>query len=140
VCREQTNSNVVIVVVLFTGGKTADQSPQTIKEGTAMSRQPSDHYLKVKERHPELIKAVEDLGTAVRNAGPLPEKTIHLIQLAASVAVKSEGATHSHTIRAREAGATPEEIRHAVIVLTSTIGYPTVAAALSWIDDVIAET
>ena len=103
-----------------------------------MSRQPSEHYLKVKERHPELIKAVEELGTAVRNAGPLPEKTIHLIQLAAAVTNKSEGATHSHAVRAFEAGATPEEIRHAIIILTSTIGYPAVAAALSWVDDVIA--
>jgi len=31
----------------------------------------------------------------------------------------------------------PEEIYHAIILLTSTIGFPTVAAALSWTDDVI---
>ena len=102
-----------------------------------MSRQPSEHYLMLKERHRELIEAVEELGTAARNSGPLQEKTIHLIQLSAAAAIKSEGATHSHTIRALEAGATPEEIRHAVIVLTSTIGFPSVAAALSWVDDVI---
>jgi len=102
-----------------------------------MSRQPSEHYLKLKERHGELIKAVEELGTAARSAGPLQDKTIHLIQLAAAAAIKSEGSTHSHAIRALEAGATPEEIRHAVIVLTSTIGFPNVAAALSWVDEVI---
>jgi len=50
-----------------------------------------------------------------------------------------QGYRYSLTIRARKAGAKPEEIRHAVIVLTSTIGYPTVAAALSWIDDVVTE-
>lgn len=37
-----------------------------------------------------------------------------------------------------QAGATPEEVRHAVIVLTSTIGFPTVAAALAWLDDMLA--
>jgi alkylhydroperoxidase/carboxymuconolactone decarboxylase family protein YurZ len=34
------------------------------------------------------------------------------------------------------AGATREEVQHAVIVATSTIGFPNVMAALSWINDV----
>ena len=102
-----------------------------------MSRKPHDHYLKLKERHPEFLAAVEALGAAAQSAGPLDEKTTQLIRLAAAAAIKSQGSTHSHTVRALEAGATPEEIRHAIIVLTSTIGYPTVAAALSWVDDVV---
>ena len=102
-----------------------------------MAREPHEHYLKTKERHPELIAAVEVLAAAAQTAGPLEAKTVHLIQLAAAAAIRSHGSTHSHTVRALEAGATPEEIRHAVIVLTSTIGFPTVAAALSWVDDVL---
>ena len=102
-----------------------------------MPRKPHDHYLKLKDRHPELLAAVEALGTAAQSAGPLDEKTSHLIRLAAAAAIRSHGAAHSHAIRALEAGATSEEIRHAVILLTSTIGYPTVAAAMSWVDDVI---
>ena len=34
-------------------------------------------------------------------------------------------------------GAKPAEIYHTIILLTSTIGFPTVSAALSWADDVI---
>ncbi len=102
-----------------------------------MSRLPADHYLKLKERHGELINTVEAMATAARNSGPLDEKTVHLIQLAAAAAIRSHGSTHSHTVRALEAGATPEEVRHAVLVLTSTIGFPTVAAAMSWVDDII---
>lgn len=64
-------------------------------------------------------------------------KTTHLIQLAASAAIQSEGAVHSHVQRATAAGATPEEIYHAVVPLVSTIGFPKVAAALSWVDDVL---
>jgi len=94
------------------------------------------HYQLLKERYPEYCAAVEKLGKTVRAAGPLDEKTGHLIQLAAAVGVRSEGSVHSHTRRAMEAGATPEEIRHAVILLTSTVGYPLVAAALSWINDI----
>ena len=102
-----------------------------------MTKKPHDHYLKLKERHGDLMAAVEALGVAARGAGPLDEKTSHLVQLAAAAAIGSHGSTHSHTVRALEAGASPEEIRHAVIVLTSTIGFPTVSAALSWVNDVI---
>ena len=32
---------------------------------------------------------------------------------------------------------TPDEIYHALILLTSTIGFPTVSAALSWTEDIL---
>jgi 4-carboxymuconolactone decarboxylase len=50
--------------------------------------------------------------------------------------MRSEGAVHSHTRRALAAGASPEEVQHAVIAATSTIGFPNVMAALSWVSDV----
>jgi 4-carboxymuconolactone decarboxylase len=96
-----------------------------------------EHYVSVRKRYPNVSVALEGLGSAVRNAGPLDIKTGHLIQLAAAAGTRSEGSVHSHVRRAIEAGATPEEIRHAMILLTSTIGYPAVAAALSWVDDVL---
>lgn len=82
------------------------------------------------------MDAVERLGKAVRQEGPLDEKTGHLVQLAAAATLRSEGAVHSHAKRAIEAGAKPEEVCHAIILLTSTIGFPTVAAALSWVADI----
>lgn len=102
-----------------------------------MPRKPHDHYLSLRERHPKVMTAVESLAATAQESGPLDLKTIHLIQLAAAAAINSHGSTHSHTIRALEAGATAEEIRHAVLVLTSTIGFPRVAAAFSWVDDVL---
>jgi alkylhydroperoxidase/carboxymuconolactone decarboxylase family protein YurZ len=85
------------------------------------------------------MQALEQLGEAARREGPLETKQGHLIQLAAAAAIRSEGAVHSHARRALEAGATGEEIRHALLLLISTIGFPTVVAALSWVDDVLAE-
>ncbi|MEW6003328.1 MAG: carboxymuconolactone decarboxylase family protein [Nitrospirota bacterium] len=96
-----------------------------------------EHYLDVKKKFRSLYNAVGNLGKVTRNLGPLDEKTSHLIKLAASAAIHSEGAVHSHTRRALAAGAKPEEIYHTIILLTNTIGFPTVAAALSWADDVI---
>lgn len=94
-------------------------------------------YLMLRKQYKGVLKALDALGKATSSAGPLDKKTGHLIQLAAAAAVKSEGAVHSHTRRAIEAGATVEEIRHALIMLSSTIGFPTVSAALSWANDVL---
>lgn len=96
------------------------------------------HYRSIKERYPELSDALEGLGCAVRKAGPLNAKTGQLIQLAAAAAIRSEGAVHSHTRRALETGATAQEIQHVILLLTSTIGFPAVSAALSWVDEVLA--
>ena len=94
-------------------------------------------YGSLEKKYPEFIDAVQELGKAVRRAGPLDEKTAHLVQLAAATTLRSEGAVHSHAKRAFEAGAKPEEICHAIILLTSTIGFPNVSAALSWAGDII---
>jgi len=95
------------------------------------------HYVRTKKLFPEYLAALETLGEAAKNAGPLDAKTLHLVQLGASAALRSEGAVHSHARRALEAGASPEEIRHALIGVTSTIGFPNVTAALSWVEDVL---
>ena len=96
-------------------------------------------YLSIKSRFKKYFDAFDNLGKAARESGPLDEKTSHLVQLAASASIRSEGSVHSHIRRALEAGAKPEEIYHAIILLTSTIGFPTVSAALSWADDIIRE-
>ena len=95
------------------------------------------HYQKIQEMYPDLVGAAEALGKAAQEAGPLGEKEMQLVQLGASVALRSEGAVRSHARRAMQAGATAQEVRHAVIVLTSTIGFPTVAAALDWLEKVL---
>jgi len=93
-------------------------------------------YSTMQKRFTKVVAALNVLGRATKAAGPLSRKTAELIQLGAAAAIRSEGSVHSHARRALEAGARPDELRHAVILLTSTIGFPTVSAALSWIDDV----
>lgn len=95
------------------------------------------HNQRLNKQYPDLFEALDRLGTAVKNAGPLDRKIAELIQLGAAAAVQSEGSVHSHTRRALEAGATPEEIRHALLLLVSTIGFPRAAAALSWAEDLL---
>jgi AhpD family alkylhydroperoxidase len=97
------------------------------------------HYVNVMSKHPKLDKALEALGKALREEGPLDEKTAQLIQLAGAAGIRSEGSVHSHAKRALAAGATPEEVRHALFLLVTTIGFPTVMAALSWVNDLLTK-
>ncbi len=99
-----------------------------------MSEMPK-FYQKLQEEYKDVMQAVDQLGKAVQNAGPLDDKMVQLIKLAAAATQKSEGAVHSHARRAVEAGATPDEVCHALILLVPTIGYPNAAAALSWVQD-----
>jgi AhpD family alkylhydroperoxidase len=94
-------------------------------------------YLSIQKKYKNLIKAVEHLGKVAKASGPLNKKTSELVQLAAAATVRSEGSVHSHTRRALAAGAKPDEVRHAIVLLTSTIGFPSVSAALSWANDVL---
>jgi AhpD family alkylhydroperoxidase len=105
----------------------------------AKEKVPIKHYQNLSKRFPEVISAVENLGSAVRAAGPLEGKTVELIQLAGAAAMQSEGSVHSHTRRALKAGATQEEINHTLVLLISTIGFPRASAALNWAQDIIAK-
>jgi AhpD family alkylhydroperoxidase len=102
-----------------------------------MAKQLPNQYVSIQRRFKKYFDATKNLGKVASESGPIDAKTSQLIQLAASAAIRSEGSVHSHARRALEAGAKPEEIYHTLILLTSTIGFPTMSAALSWADDVI---
>jgi len=95
-------------------------------------------YETLRRNQREVFDALETLGQALRQSGPLDERTSHLVQLAAAAAIRSEGAVHSHVRRALAAGVSRDEIQHALLLLLSTIGLPGTVAALSWADDVIS--
>lgn len=103
-----------------------------------MTQYPS-HYSWLTSEFGKVMEAHQNFGKELHQAGPLDEKTTQLIQLAGAASVRAEGAVHSHAKRARKAGAEPAEIYHAVLLLASTIGFPAVAAALSWVREVLEE-
>lgn len=95
------------------------------------------HYKNLRKKFPDYFDALEKLGQEARAAGPLDAKTIELLQLVAAAAVRSEGALHSHARRALENGASGEDLYHCLLAITSTIGFPVVAASISWLEDVL---
>ncbi len=86
--------------------------------------------------HPELAEAYEALGKAVKGAGPLDKKSQALVKLAIAIGAGLEGGTHSAARKALDAGCTREELRHAAILATTTIGFPAMMKGLSWVEDV----
>src|SRR5512134_3829337 len=94
------------------------------RQGDAMSAEtttPSPgklpkRYLQFQQDYPAVFKAYKDLGNAAGTAGPLDAKTRELVRLAIAIGSRHEGAVHSHTRRALEAGVTADEIRHAVLL------------------------
>ena len=94
-------------------------------------------FVKFRADYPKVAEAFDELGTAVTGAGPLDKKTVELMRLALAVGAREEGGVHSHTRRAIEAGATPDEIRHVVLLSITAIGFPNAMAAMSWVEDVL---
>jgi 4-carboxymuconolactone decarboxylase len=105
---------------------------KTTKPGKVPGR-----YLQFQKLYPKVFKAYEALGLATQEAGPLPLKTRALVKLALAVGARLEGAVHSHTRRAVEAGCSADEIRHVILLATTTIGFAGMMATFSWVDDVL---
>lgn len=89
------------------------------------------------KKYPAVMKAYETLGEATAEAGPLDAKTRALVKLGIATGAWREGAVHSHTRRALQAGCTPDEIRHVIVLATTTLGFPSMMATLTWVEDVL---
>ncbi|MBI4393054.1 MAG: carboxymuconolactone decarboxylase family protein [Euryarchaeota archaeon] len=96
-------------------------------------------YTKLKDEHPEIAAAHDQLGSACARAGPLDAKTQSLVKLGISIGARLEGAVHAHARRALGAGATTEELRHTALLAATTIGFPSAVATQTWIDETVAE-
>lgn len=89
-------------------------------------------YRKFQEKFPQVYAAYETLGKTAAESGPLDEKTRELIKLGMAAARGSESAVQSHVHRALDAGATPGEVEHALVLGVNTLGFPAMMTALSW--------
>ncbi|MBI5707902.1 MAG: carboxymuconolactone decarboxylase family protein [Armatimonadetes bacterium] len=97
------------------------------------------HFSKFLEDYPDLGQAYMSISDAVSAAGPLDRKTSCLVKLGMAVGSAQEGATHSQVRKALEAGATPDELRHAVLLAVTTLGFPSMMRGLAWVEDVLAK-
>ncbi|HUP15652.1 MAG TPA: carboxymuconolactone decarboxylase family protein [Acidimicrobiia bacterium] len=96
-----------------------------------------DVYLDFRDRAPTVATALDQLGRATEAAGPLDPRTQRLVKLGIAIGALAEGAVRSNVRKALEEGASPEDIRHAVMLAITTVGFPASVAALGWIDEVL---
>jgi alkylhydroperoxidase/carboxymuconolactone decarboxylase family protein YurZ len=83
------------------------------------------------ERHPDIYEAYTRFGKAVHEqGGPLDEKTRWLIKLATSATLGQEKAQITHMAKALEAGCTPDELEHTLLLLAPTAGFPCMMTAM----------
>jgi len=80
---------------------------------------------KVKKDFPKMYRRYEELGKEIHeNSGPLPAKTRWLIKIAISGASGHRIALETHIMKGKEAGLSDDEIRHALLLLIPTVGFP----------------
>lgn len=103
-----------------------------------MSEYLPETYTSFAAAHPEIARAHEALGRACHDAGPLDEKTRRLVKLGIAAAIESEGGVKTQVRRALAAGATPDELRHAIVLSLTTCGFPGTVAAMGWLAEVLA--
>ena len=89
-------------------------------------------YQQFRIDHPSVYAAYESLGVEAAKGGPLDAKTREFVKMGMSAANGSESGVQSHAHRALEAGATAEEIQHALILGINTLGFSRMMAALGW--------
>jgi len=94
-------------------------------------------YKDFKKRFPKVAKAYDALGDSCNDQGPLDKKCQRLIKLGISIGINSEGAVRSHARQALGEGVSVSELRHAVLMATTTAGFPTMIAAMKWVEEVI---
>lgn len=94
-------------------------------------------YTDFRNGYEDVFIQYQALGKACRESGPLDDKTQSLVKLGIAIGSNSRGGVMSHTRKAVEAGATPEEIHHAVLMALTTIGFPTMISAMAWVDEVL---
>ncbi len=97
------------------------------------------HYVELVHRYPQVVSAYENLAGQCHRAGPLNERERILVKLGVAVGSHTEGSVHSQVRKALEAGILgPDEIRHAVLMALTSIGFPRMMAALTWAEDILA--
>ena len=82
-------------------------------------------FTKFKEEFPQVYALHQDLGKEIHEkAGPLEAKIRWLIKIAISAACNHKRALATHIKKAQAAGVTDEEIKHALLLLIPTAGFP----------------
>ncbi|MBX9880166.1 MAG: carboxymuconolactone decarboxylase family protein [Candidatus Obscuribacterales bacterium] len=94
-------------------------------------------FMDFQKDYKEVFDSYDQLGNAAKKAGPLSKREIALVRLATAAGARLEGAVHAHCRRALDEGLTAAEIRQAMILGVTTLGFPSMMANLSRANDIL---
>ena len=94
-------------------------------------------FAAMKDAYPTVWDSQAAMNQSCDEAGPLDARTRELIKVAVLAAAGYEQSVKGHTSLALEAGASPAEVRHAVLLAAGPVGIPAVACGLSWIEEAL---
>jgi 4-carboxymuconolactone decarboxylase len=98
---------------------------------------PPRSYQKFKGQFPAVVEAYEQLGKACHWNGPLEPKVRELVKMGIAMGAGLESATRAHARLALSAGASPEELQHAALLATTTLGFSSMMRGMGWVNDVL---
>jgi 4-carboxymuconolactone decarboxylase len=91
------------------------------------------------KKYPRIATAYESLAGECHNSGPLSERERLLVKLGIAAGSRMEGEVHSQVRKALDAGVKPDEVRHAIMLSLTSIGFPGMMAALTWAEDILGD-
>ena len=89
--------------------------------------------------YPKIANAYEGLAGECRKSGSLGEREQALVKLGIAAGSQLEGLVHSQVRKALDIGLQPDEIRHAIVLSLTSIGFPRMMCALTWAEDILKE-
>lgn len=89
-------------------------------------------FTEFKKEFPEIYSKHAALGKEIHEkSGPLSEKTRWLIKMAVSAACNHKRALETHIRKAKAAGNSDDEVKHALLLLIPTAGFPSFMKAFA---------
>lgn len=90
-------------------------------------------------RYPQIAEAYERLAGECNRLGALDERSRALVKLGIAVGSNVHGSVRSQVRKALDEGMKPDEIRQAILLGLTAIGFPRMMEALGWAEEILAD-
>lgn len=90
------------------------------------------------KKHPQIAEAYERLASECHEGGPLNDRERLLVKLGIAIGSGLEGSVRSQVRKGLDAGLRPDEIEHAFLLALTAIGFPSMMAALTGVEDILS--
>lgn len=98
-----------------------------------------EYFETFKQKYPIVAQDFDKLAQDCVHAGPLDMKLRRITKLGAAIGIGSHGDIQNHVMQALNEGFSPYEIRHAVVLTLTTVGFPRMIEAMVCAEEIISK-